>query len=89
MRPEEARVADSRESLDAIAAAILGHLETHPLAADSASGVAQWWLGPGHAKATLEQVEQALELLVARRQLRRVTLSDGTSLYSRSQSTRH
>ena len=82
-------MADSRESLDAIAAAILGHLDRHPLAADSASGVAQWWLGPVHARATLEQVEQALDMLVARGQLRRLALSDGTTLYSRSQATRH
>jgi Fe2+ or Zn2+ uptake regulation protein len=89
VRSEETRVADSHESLDVIVAAILRHVDAHPLAADSASGVAQWWLGPAHEKATREQVERALELLVARRQLRRVTLSDGTTLYSRTQSTRH
>jgi hypothetical protein len=75
---------DPGDLVDAIAAAIRAHLETHPLAADSVSGVAQWWLGPSHASAALDQVEQALELLVRRQQLRRVTLSDGTVLYSHS-----
>lgn len=80
---------DLRGSVDAIAAAILAHLDTHPLAADSASGVAQWWLGPVHANATLESVEEALEWLVSRQQLHRTLLSDGSLLYSRSLSTRH
>ena len=80
---------DARGSLHLIVAAILGHLDAHPLAADSANGVAQWWLGPAHANVTVEEVEQALESLVGRQLLRRVTLSDGTTLYSRSQSTRH
>lgn len=80
---------DARASLNVIVAAILNHLDAHPLAADSASGVAEWWLGPAHANVTVEQVEQALDSLVGRQLLRRVTLSDGTTLYSRSQSTRH
>ena len=74
--------------VEAVALAIVEHLRTHPLAADSADGVARWWLGPAHAGVTLEQVEQALELLVARGTLRRLRLMDGTVLYAQALPTR-
>ncbi len=74
--------------LDAIAGAILAHLHTHPLAADSASGVARWWLGPELASVTPDQVERALNALVARRVMRCLALMDGTLLYSQAPLTR-
>ena len=74
--------------LEVVADAVLAHLDTHPLAADSAAGVARWWLGSDGSGVTLEQVEQALDLLVARHQLRRFCLADGTHLYSQSPPTR-
>jgi hypothetical protein len=80
--------ADEQGLVDAIAAAILAHLQAHPLAADSADGVARWWLGPAHSNVTVEQVERALELLVSRRALRRLSLMDGTILYSLATQTR-
>ena len=74
--------------MDAIAAAIVAHLQAHPLAADSADGVARWWLGPAHSTVTLQQVERALELLASRGLLRRLTLMDETILYSLATQTR-
>ena len=74
--------------VQAVATAILAHLEAHPLAADSADGVARWWLGNDGSSVTLEQVEQALDLLVSRHVLRRLSLVDGTHLYSPLPSTR-
>ena len=74
--------ADEREQVEAIAAAILAHLESNPLASDSADGVARWWLGTAHPTATVEQAECALKLLVSRGALRRLKLRDGTVLYS-------
>ena len=74
--------ADERQAIEALANAILGHLHAHPLAADSAAGVAQWWLEPPHDSAALAHVEQALEMLVAREVLPRLRLSDGGVLYS-------
>lgn len=74
--------ADEKGPLEAIAVAILHHLQAHPLAADSAKGVARWWLGPAHTNVTQEQVERALKLLVSRRALRCLKLKDGTVLYS-------
>lgn len=74
--------ADEREQVEAIAAAILAHLESNPLAADSADGVARWWLGTAHPNVTVEQAECALDWLVARGALRCLRLTDGTVLYS-------
>jgi hypothetical protein len=68
--------------VEAIAVAILDHMRTRPSAADSADGVARWWLGLEPASATLEQVERALDLLVARHAIHRLKLMDGTLLYS-------
>lgn len=61
--------------------AIEAHLASHPLAADSADGVARWWLAAQGVVATPGEVEAALGLLVRRRRLRRVALADGNTLY--------
>ena len=80
--------ADEAGLVEAVAVAILDHLQSHPLAADSADGVARWWLGPAHASVTVEQVERALNLLVTRHAMRRLRLMDGTFLYSQALPTR-
>lgn len=80
--------ADERGEWTGIARAILEHLRQHPLAADSAEGVARWWLKPPHDRARLEDVEQALEALVAQGVLRRVQLGGGGALYSQVLPTR-
>lgn len=79
MREEEAGL------VDAIMAAVAVHLKAHPHAADSADGVARWWLGPGLASVTPGQVEHALELMVARDELRHLRLMDGRLLYARAE----
>ena len=61
---------------------ILAYLASHPQAADSAHGVARWWLGPHRSALPLSDVESALRQLVARQELRQESLSDGTTLYS-------
>ena len=80
--------ADETGAVDAVATAILHHLHAHPLAADSVEGVARWWLGPALADVSVEQVEQALELLVSRSALRRLALMDGSILYAQASTTR-
>jgi hypothetical protein len=77
-----------RGPVEVVVNAILAHLETHPLAADSANGVARWWLGTDGSGVTLAQVEQALDLLVSRQVMRRLSLFDGTRLYAQSPPTR-
>ena len=80
--------ADEERQVEAVVIAILDHLQSHPLAADCANGVARWWLGSAHASVTVEQVEQALNLLVGRCAMRRLGLMDGTFLYSQVPPTR-
>ena len=78
---------DNRETLSDdgdLARAILEYLLSHPHAADSAEGVARWWLGELGVAATLPEVELALSQLVASRALRRERLADGTTLYSKN-----
>ena len=62
--------------------AIRAYLASHPHAADSAQGVARWWLCSHRSKFTLSDVESALRELVARQELREEALSDGATLYS-------
>jgi len=63
--------------------AIEAHLAAHPHAADSATGVARWWLGVRGIHATAAAVEAALAEMVAQQRLRHTTLADGSVLYSR------
>ena len=61
--------------------AIEAHLATHPLAADSAEGVTNWWLAKHGVVASLQEVEMALAALVRQGRVRRVRLADGNTLY--------
>lgn len=61
---------------------ILEYLVSHPHAADSAEGVARWWLGNRAGHFTLTEVGLALKRLVDRQTLRQETLADDTTLYS-------
>lgn len=63
--------------------AIDDYLAAHPHAADSAAGVARWWLAGRCAGASAQEVERALAAMVARQRLRMALLADGTTLYSR------
>jgi hypothetical protein len=65
-----------------LTAAIQAYLAAHPLAADSADGVARWWLTTHGLQATPAEVEPVLAALVRRGRLRCVTLADGNRLYS-------
>ena len=62
--------------------AIEAYLAHHPLAADSADGVARWWLQSSSVQAAPAEVEAALAGLVRRGRLRCVILADGNRLYS-------
>jgi hypothetical protein len=61
--------------------AIEAHLASHPLAADSADGVARWWVAAHGVVSSASVVEQALAMLVRQRRLRQVQLADGNTLY--------
>ena len=61
--------------------AILDHLARHPQAADTAVGVARWWLGDD-GRYSVECIARVLDRLVAHRVLRAETLADGSVLYA-------
>jgi hypothetical protein len=66
----------------AVARSILGYLCARPQAADSADGVARWWVDASLG-ATLPVVQATLAELVSRGVLRHVPLPDGSTLYAR------
>ncbi len=76
----------SDERTIAIAEAIDRYVSEHPNAADTPEGIRSWWIGRDRALASLEDVQKALDHLVARGRLARVTLADGTTVYTRGAS---
>lgn len=68
---------------DGVPRLIVDYLKAHPRAADSAEGIRRWWLGDNGATTTPQEVESALAQLVGDGLMRRVSLADGTLLYSR------
>jgi hypothetical protein len=57
------------------------YVAMHPTAADTAEGIARWWLDRAE-QPSLSRVEVALTALVARGLLARASLPDGKSVYS-------
>lgn len=66
----------------AVAHSILRYLQMRPQAADSADGVARWWVD-GSLGVTQTEVEATLAALVRSGVLRQVHLPDGSLLYAR------
>lgn len=66
---------------DSVANLIREYLRVHPLAADTVEGIAGWWLCAQETKASPERVQEALDILVARHEVRRVRSLDGHVLY--------
>jgi len=60
---------------------IEAYLVAHPLAADTAVGVARWWIGPS-CDLSLETVEAVLVLLVEEGLLVRVINPDGGVVFA-------
>jgi hypothetical protein len=63
-----------------IAARILAYLADRPDAADSARGIAEWWLG-GEAALDVAAVESALEALAREGLVRADRLAHGTRVW--------
>jgi hypothetical protein len=60
---------------------ILQYLHDHPEAADSLDGIASWWLPQSGHSVTVESVQAALVQLVEERQIARIDLADGRTLF--------
>jgi len=61
--------------------AIHRYLNAHQDAADSAEGIARWWLPSMNVTASLPEVEAALEQLLTRGLVQKRTLADGRVIY--------
>jgi hypothetical protein len=66
-----------------IAQIIERYVAKHPRAADTAEGVRAWWVGAERHDASIEDVQQALDVLVESGRLCRSILPDGAAIYSR------
>lgn len=64
-----------------VAEQIERYLDVHPHAADSAEGIACWWLTRQRYEAAVQLVEQALEILVRRGSIAPRRLRDGRMVY--------
>jgi hypothetical protein len=62
--------------------AILRYLAMHPDAADSATGILQWWLKDQDIHPSPEELQEALDQLVAARLVRRDERVGVTDIYS-------
>jgi hypothetical protein len=89
-RPFAGAAGEMHPSLEqAVKDAIEEHLSVYPQAADSAAGVARWWLPASGPVATAAEVEHVLTGMVRSHSLRCVRLADGTVLYSKCRNGLH
>ena len=66
-----------------MAAAILQYLAEHDQAADTAKGIARWWMGREQSAVSVDVVELALTDLVEAGVLETRLLPDNTTIYRR------
>jgi len=71
----------SNERTMVIAQIIERYVSEHPRAADTAEGIRSWWIGGERYGDSLDDVQKALDHLVATRRLRRTVLPDGVAIY--------
>ncbi len=64
-----------------IQAILLGYLEDHPNALDTAVGIQQWWLTRRIGQYSVDRVQRALDQLVETGFIHAVVLDDGRSAY--------
>ena len=69
--------------VEGIARELEQYISLHPTAADTADGIARWWLD-GPEQPALSSVEAALESLVTRGVLSRSVLPDRRAIYARA-----
>jgi Fe2+ or Zn2+ uptake regulation protein len=60
---------------------LLGYLEDHPKALDTAAGIQQWWLLRRISQYSVDRVQRALDQLVETGFIQAVVLGDGQSAY--------
>ena len=63
---------------------IICYLDNHPKAADTAIGIAAWWLNENFSDKELNDLQQALTRLLERRVIRVRQSADGNTYYSKA-----
>lgn len=76
-----------QNTLNEIQHEVLGYLDEHPGAAGSAEAIQRWWLLQRVARYSSVLVQQALDGLVAARQIERRVLGDGREVYAKARQT--
>lgn len=61
---------------------IASYIATHPQAADTVDGVRDWWVALDLPGATRDEVQAAIDQLVARGTLAKSALPEGTLFYA-------
>jgi hypothetical protein len=73
-------------TLSDIQAEVLGYLEEHPDATDTAEGIRQWWLFQRMAKYSQDKVQKALDQLKDAHLIEVQMLDNGNEIFCMSQS---
>jgi Fe2+ or Zn2+ uptake regulation protein len=60
---------------------LLGYLEDHPNALDTAAGIQQWWLLRRVSQYSVDRVQHALDQLVEAGFIQAIVMDDGQSAY--------
>jgi hypothetical protein len=66
----------------AVAQEIKSYLAAHPNAADSVEGVVKWWLTRQRYEQAADEVQQALDYLIAEGMVSKITTAGGRTVYS-------
>lgn len=73
----------ARSAVD-LRGALRRYLTEHPEAADSLTGIRQWWVPEALQQIAAERIRGALEEMIASGEVRSERLPDGTELFSRA-----
>ncbi|MCP4625765.1 MAG: hypothetical protein GY850_19945 [bacterium] len=60
---------------------ILNYLKKHPASSDSLEGIADWWLKSESVDQAVDQVAQALEVLIKTGSIKKVKFENGKMVY--------
>ncbi|HLF86223.1 MAG TPA: hypothetical protein VI584_04005 [Nitrospiria bacterium] len=69
------------EGLMAAAREILSYLVEHPEAKDTAEGIMKWWLSKGSTEREKDEVQDAIDFLVAKGWLAMREIADSKKIY--------
>ena len=72
---------DSMYNRNKISKQILNYLKMHPASADSLEGIADWWLKSESVDQAVDEVAEALEVLIKAGSIKKIKSKNGKMLY--------